>query len=549
MGWISPINLGLATQFAKDACASGYADYATGLLFPYVSALSGQPLEPAMDLALREARELLRLAMQNADYFGKPPGWVPTLALESAAGIYDTLLPQAMNELYAAYYIERIAQSKQDKQQALRNFRALINNSSATAKEELVALRKQLPRAMDDLEQLVIEMAEVSDKLAERERALRERADQETVSQEQREAVAAGLKIAGAVIKAIPLPEPFQTAAGAFGSILDISGELVDTGGSDAAFEHLKTQVTAFTGDKESLTDYLNADLDVSLEVGALEKDAAAARRDKEALEAKWGEQAKELEALKEKRKEVYDTKKEALLYSRASTLPERAKIAKRAEKLTTTYQQDVATLEAAANQKTLAYQAAQTKLSGLEADIAAKKADFERDKEARDKKKAANAKAVQTRMKQLQTVATSVAGIAATLNKLAVSRTQLNSKFDQALAKLEKDEILLCVGNDCGLEVPVSVDVKDMSGRSGGIGRYVGVFNVRALAAAGRSAVRVSVPAEYGQYRLAGWEVDGEVRRADGPSLEVAKDAYLVANYAGRSGAVSAGAGGRAWA
>ncbi len=99
-------------------------------------------------------------------------------------------------------------------------------------------------------------------------------------------------------------------------------------------------------------------------------------------------------------------------------------------------------------------------------------------------------------------------------------------------------DEILLCVSNNCGLEVPVTVDVADMSGRRGGVGRYIGVFNVRTMAAAGRSAVRVSVPPEYGQYRLEGWQVDGEARRADSPYLDAAKDAYLVATYARATGA-----------
>ncbi len=441
LAWISPINISLAIQYARDACASGHADYAAGVLSPYIAALGNQPLDPEFEQPFREGRELLRLSTHNVDFFGKPPGWVPTLSLQSAAGIYDALLPQAMNELYASYYIERIARSKQDKQQALQNFSRLLNSSNDTAKDELVDLRKDLPKAMADLEQMIVEIDDVAKKTKERQKILRDRADQETVSEEQKEAAAAAFRIVGAVIKAIPLPEPYQTAAGAFGSVFDITGSFIDQGGSDAAFENLKTQVTAFTSEKETLTDYLNAAHDASFDVSGLEKEAAAGRKVKEALEEKYGGQAKALDTLKEKRKEVYEAKKEALIYSRATTAKERARIVKRAETLTASYQEDVQKLEATTSQKIKDYEAAKSKVNSIEAEISSKKADFEKEEKERDKKKAANAKTVKTRMQQLQNVAASVASIASTMNKLAVSKTQLNSKFDQALTKLKQQD------------------------------------------------------------------------------------------------------------
>src|SRR5262249_31646145 len=135
--WITPINLTVAIQYARDACATGNSEYATALLSQYVNALAGSTVDPELQQPLREASELLRLSAQNADYFGKPPGWVPSLSLEGALDVYDTLLPQAMQQLYASYYVGKIAQSKQDKQQALVNLRGAINDSTESAKDEL----------------------------------------------------------------------------------------------------------------------------------------------------------------------------------------------------------------------------------------------------------------------------------------------------------------------------------------------------------------------------------------------------------------------------
>ena len=439
--WVTEINLGTATQYAKDVCAGGRSDWAVATLTPYVRALEGKPIDADLEQPLREARELLRLAKANADFFGKPPGWVPTLSLLSAVDIYNLLLPQAMKELYASYYIERVARSKKDKQAALKTFSALLDKSVETAKDELKDLRKDLPKAMDALRQLMTQLVSVQEKTEERRKALIKKADDEVASAEQKEAIAAAFKITGAVIKAIPLPEPYQTAASGLGSIFDIAGGFVEDGASDAAFSNLKTQVAGFTENADNYSSYLNSLENATLDVGDLEKQANKARAVKNGLEEKYGKAAAALETLKTNRTQVYEAKKEALIYGRATSAQQRAAIVTRAGALTTSYQQDVQNLEAATNAKVGKYLSAKSKVEEIEGEITSKKEEFAKQETEREKKKAANTAMVATRMQQLKNAAQSVATIGATINKLAVSRTQLNSKFDAAIAKLAKED------------------------------------------------------------------------------------------------------------
>jgi hypothetical protein len=440
-GWITAINLAVVTQFAKDVCSAGRSDWATAILTPYVKALAGRSMGADIEQPLREARELLRLARANADFFGKPPGWVPTLSLLSSVQIYNSLLPQAMKELYASYYIETIARSKQDKQAALKKFSGLLSESTKTAKGELKDLRKELPEAMDALKKLLAQVDAVQKKVDARRKVLIAKADQEMISGEQKEGIAAAFKITGAVIKAIPLPEPYQTAASGVGSLFDIAGGFVDDGGSDAAFGNLKSQVASFTEQSDGYTDYVNSLEEVSLDVNELENQADKARAVKQGLEGNYGQQAKALEALKAKRKEVHDAQQRALLYGRAKSAKERADIVGRAEKLTTSYQKDVEKLESATNAKVKDYLSAKKDVDKIESEITAKKAAFESEEVEREKIKEANTKKIATRMKQLTNAADSIATIGATINKLAVSRTQLNSKFDAAVAKVAKQD------------------------------------------------------------------------------------------------------------
>jgi hypothetical protein len=114
---------------------------------------------------------------------------------------------------------------------------------------------------------------------------------------------------------------------------------------------------------------------------------------------------------------------------------------------------------------------------------------------------------------------------------KIAFTEIVLEVSYEGGNAR--RDEILVCVNNDVGLEIPVRTNVKDISGRTGGIGRYIGVFSSNQMRAAGQRTVRVTVPVKFGQYELKSWQIDGEQVPATNPFQDIAKDAYVVVSYA----------------
>jgi exopolyphosphatase/pppGpp-phosphohydrolase len=123
-------------------------------------------------------------------------------------------------------------------------------------------LEKQTTQAMKDLDeaigyikpaqhalaQILGQMKGYADELSAAESELRNKADYKTATKERQDQIAAAFKIGGAVIKALPLPEPFRVAAGAVGTGLDVTSAFIEDGSSDAAFTYLKAQVDTFAG-------------------------------------------------------------------------------------------------------------------------------------------------------------------------------------------------------------------------------------------------------------------------------------------------------------
>jgi hypothetical protein len=103
-----------------------------------------------------------------------------------------------------------------------------------------------------------------------------------------------------------------------------------------------------------------------------------------------------------------------------------------------------------------------------------------------------------------------------------------------RAVIPENKDQDLSCLaisetdepGRD--LEIPITANKKDHSGRDGGVGSYVGPYD--ALGNLAEDPIRFTVPATYGRYRHVGWLVDGKKDPESANSIRVSKSCYITA-------------------
>lgn len=449
--WVQPCLITLVMQYAKDCLAVGDNAAAVASLQPYVDALAAWPTF-ATDLETRvltplalsadvlgdslnatqahdELTAVVRQAKGFVDAFGNPPGWVPSLSLQSTVELYKSVLTSSMEEIYAAYYLERMWQLKTDKSEVLDKLMTLLAAETAKAKNALIDARARVKPAVGDLAGLVVQLEDLATKMGTCETRLRAKADADMASKEQRDAIAAGFKISAALIKALPVPEPFDVATSAFGSILDVTSGFIEKGGDDAAFASLKKQVDDFKLGK--LAEEFNTDIDNDLkgtdadtkalddEVKAFSKEQSALEKDENDAIA-WGLREKELA---EKAAKLEEAKR---LVAAKKKPPSAINIA--------TLDVDIATVKKEAAER-------KEKAAEVTADHDAAKKKIDAAKKALNDKKAKRAATIKTRVEQVKNLTAGIVSIAQTMNKLMVSQSQINSAYDAALAKLQSTD------------------------------------------------------------------------------------------------------------
>ena len=443
--WLTPLNLKSALQYAKDALAGGHTGLAREFLMPYLDALDRRPVEKKDDAILQlesEAATLADQAIQNVDYFGNPPGWVPMLSLESAVKIYQNILKSSIQEIYTAYYLQKAWQAKADRQEALQSLVGLLTKNTEDTQKSLIATRAEVITTMQELKQLDVEIEEKLLKpLKVIEERLKKEADYQTDKAARQQIVAAAFKIFGAIAKAIPLPEPYQMAAGALGTVFDITGEFVaEDGATDKAFAKLKSGVNDFlTSNTDNIIEQSGKKLDESLlyakkDIKLLQDKAEAASKEKDALQESYDKNKKEHDDLVSKEKKALDVMREKLQYGRS-----------RKKEMVEWMEKEFQDFEEGQNkklkEKTGDYQKKTNEVKGIEKDIAGKEKKLKESQAAVEKEKKENAKLVKTGIQQAKNIAAGVETVGKTINELMVSRSQLNSAWDKTLAKLVTDD------------------------------------------------------------------------------------------------------------
>lgn len=442
--WRTPLNLAVAVQFARDALASARPAEAREYLVPYLGDLIGVDAEGfSLPQLTRYAVDLADQALHNVDDFGNPPGWVPMLSLESAVGVYERIVESSMQELYTAYYLQRMWKTKVDRQSTLESLTQLLTDQTNETRDELAGTRAEVLPLMSELKQLLLEVEDAAGKLRTVQQKIERTADHQAATKERQQAVAEAFKILGAVIKAIPLPEPYQAATAGLGTIFDTAGNFIDNDGT--AFKTLKDQVQTFsTENTESLAALEHTQLADALTrsndgVKLLQSAATDARKEAQALAKLHDKKVKDHDALVKKEREIFELKKEALIYGRSND--DKAKLVKDTEALAKGFKSWEELKQKELDDGMKDYIEKKTALDAQQDDIKDKQKEVTAQKEELAQKKKDSQATIKAGLKKVQTIVTSIETINASIGKLSVPKAQLNSKWDEMLAKLKVDD------------------------------------------------------------------------------------------------------------
>ena len=492
--WACPALLNQVIQFAREFATAEQSEKGCKFLAPYIATISA----PADD-ALKELPEAVvgrmqtwgplkdeladvnRRLAQRLDAFGNPPGWVPNLTLTGAVGAYNAVRDIALKELYRAYYLERAWSNKEGRSKALQSLIEVLVEKTGMLRAQLVNAQKAImqrgfvppadqgssrdvtvddllgspgpassaPNAMsllDRLRSLITQIEDLDKKRVALELKLKNKADAEFNETMTREAVAAGLKISSAVLKALPLPPPYEQVAAGAGGLLDVSAAFVDGGGSDAAFTALKDEVSSFSDENQAeLLKLATKGLEEESssyndEIKKLEKAAKATQQEKEDLTKQYDEQVTASKAARDANVTALASRTQQRLRQRQpvprpGTPPiDFAKaIADRALQL-----------QQATDDQTKTRTDYDTKAQALSDKVKSAGDGIERVKEKvkdLDKAKITREASLKKNIENTKKAVDGIANIAKVINGLQVSQTQLNSKWGETLAKIRSTD------------------------------------------------------------------------------------------------------------
>ncbi|MDM0053020.1 hypothetical protein [Variovorax sp. J22R115] len=446
--WRTALNLGVAVQVARDALASANPAQAREYLVPYLqdpdAVIDSDKDATAVSLSqlTRHAVDLAGQALRNVDDFGNPPGWVPMLSLESNVDAYLKIIRPSMAELYTAYCLQRAWKTKADRQSTLENFSRVLTDQTEETRKKLTDTRASIAPLMGQLKELLGDMEKTHVRLNEVKRKLEQREDRLFASEEGMRILAETFKILGAVIKAIPLPEPYQAATAGLGMIFDTAGNLIDK--EDTAFTALNKDLETFSKDNaDSLAALANKNLETAIErsgkdIKALQETASETKKENQALTDAHDEKMAAHKEMMEKETAIYEMAKEALLYGRTD---DKEKLVKEAAGLTADFQQFEKDQKAKLNKESGEYNDKKKLMDKQDGAIKAKEKKLATQKEELTKKKAASQKSIKDGIKKMQGVVGGIESIRKSIDRLSVPKAQLNTEWDKALAKLKVED------------------------------------------------------------------------------------------------------------
>jgi hypothetical protein len=300
LSWAHPAALAAVLSYARTAYRNGFREEAATALDPYYALATADPaklasIDTGLRLAFASVVAICNNLVQNLDYYGNPPGWVPRLNALSNLEVLKSVRRAA----YGTFYFSDKMLSAYE---SLDNARAVSQETSKALAAEMDEARASLQMAYDRLPEAMRALDAVQQEIVPVEQSLvqlRKRAEDRAVDKVKvQQFFSAAFQIAGGIAKSLPVGQPF---VGLAGSVLGSIGEF-DWNAEEplksarSSLDSLSGHVTSFVTDKQDAV------------VAAVTRGARGSSRSGEALVTKLTRQLEDEEkepAAKEEAAEV----------------------------------------------------------------------------------------------------------------------------------------------------------------------------------------------------------------------------------------------------
>jgi hypothetical protein len=219
--WLQPEVVEAALAFAHDAYRNGHRDLARRLIEPYYAALHALPPSPDLQAAVVSLEAMRASMLDNLDYYGNPPGWVPRLRVSTNLDIFQQARKVAAKLLY-------YGQAAEQKYASLEHADELAQEATAALADELDYATTRLKDAYTELASAYVELQDARDKLMATQvnvNFLKAMAESSAYDIADRQRLFRGItKLVGGALQAVPVGQPYVGLAGSgLGTIADIN--------------------------------------------------------------------------------------------------------------------------------------------------------------------------------------------------------------------------------------------------------------------------------------------------------------------------------------
>jgi hypothetical protein len=217
--WIHPDGLDAVLACARDAYRNGHRELTRNLLEPYYAELRDGNASDELQARFVSLQVMRANLLENLDYYGNPPGWLPRLRLSTNFKIFERVRQLSATLLYYGL----TAEQRYDR---LEHTNDLARQTSAALGQEMQYCVESLRAAYTDLAQSRVDLADVSRQvnLMQGElKALKDLTEQEALTVAERQRIFRGIcKTVAGAMKVVPVGQPYLGLAG------DVAGHVGD---------------------------------------------------------------------------------------------------------------------------------------------------------------------------------------------------------------------------------------------------------------------------------------------------------------------------------
>jgi hypothetical protein len=220
-GWMTPAGVRATLLDIKDTYLNGHIEEARATLAEYLEFLNGvepSTSEDASDFEqLRQEMEVLyHRASNNLDYFGNPAGWVPMLSFEANLAAFQNEVDDAIEVLYATYWLNSKAEETLDKGTAMLYAKGKLKNELGELIDGYADAQAALPNLVVEAENITARIETLTEELKIIEEKLLAQAEENLEPPWWQKP----LRVVGAALKMIPAYQPVLGAIGGGFNIL-----------------------------------------------------------------------------------------------------------------------------------------------------------------------------------------------------------------------------------------------------------------------------------------------------------------------------------------